>query len=174
MSNRKSWPYIALSMALVALTAIVYIYSPTLRVRGIEAEEIFLLSALPVPTLWEIGFDPDDTKLPDWDWAEDLYPGTHAELIDDALRRVREAATGTAHARYLLAEPKMTSAGLYALSIRGPEGQVLYLKVMSWEDEAAGRFVGYMHSGGASNGNIRWFAYRNPIMGRVLKDLRSL
>ncbi len=170
--SRKLWLYLTAGIAVIATAAVAYFYTPTLEIRRLEVEEVVLLSVLPSPTLWDMGFTSDSTSPPTWSWAEGLFPGTHAMLIGETFDRVK-SAIGPAPARYLIRQGPGSGDGLYSLSIRNAAGDGLHLRVMSWEDEAAGRFVGFTGQGD-STGQLRWFVYYNPELGKTLKDMRQV
>lgn len=144
--------------------------------RGLEQGEVaqvVMATNRLAQSLWETGYHPEDCiKASDWD------PQYTCRLTGQAEEQVREAVKGPSRSYYVLVRPwaqePLAEEPVHILSLQLAGGGWYLIAIRSLEEADQGIFYGYRAAGESiQEREIRWFRYLNPVLGRVLRDLRA-
>lgn len=169
MTVRGRWLLFMALVAILAYGAFLF-YNPAAGLHQGKIDEVGIYTLNPYKSLHDLGYDIERMCAPLG--QSDLEH--NCPLIDDVRHGVIQALQGDGRASYRFGVRSfMEGDMLYVIHIKTTHGSY-NLYVRDVEEAAQGTF--YWRGGrpdGVGQAEARWIIYRNPSLGRILKDLRA-
>lgn len=148
-----------------------YFSNPGKHIKENTAKEICLYSAQTNKSLWDLGYAEKDFVRADPGYGDFKYNAVFTGKALESIRRSLEAPSKS-YSFFPDSTDKYRASSLYVINLQISHEEGFVFITRDLEEEASGRFVGYMYEESARHEG-KWMIYYNKELGHTLKALRD-